>query len=177
MCGTCKGPNLLVTDKHSSAPSCTLLIAVESKSCLTVLPVVTYKHTHWSMYMLCTCCPLIHMRIRLIRSYRHTVTPPINHQLTFMSPCEYAKAGRPGDLVVLKAGPELELMLPLIHTDAVSHQAQHALLNAGRGCNTHQRFACSTWQHNDACNRTLPCIALSLRHAAAVGNGSESLTA
>lgn len=37
----------------------------------------------------------------------------------------------PGDLVVLQAGPQLELMLPLVNTHAVGHQAQHTLFYAG----------------------------------------------
>lgn len=37
----------------------------------------------------------------------------------------------PGDLVVLQASPQLELVLPLVHTDTVGDQAQHTLLDAG----------------------------------------------
>ena len=60
-------------------------------------------------------------------------------------------SSRPGDLVVLEASPQLELVLPLVHADTVGHQAQHALLDAGGGCHPHQGLARPTWQHYDAC--------------------------
>lgn len=67
-----------------------------------------------------------------------------------------AKLGLPGDLVVLEVGPELELVLPLVHGDAVGDQAQHALLDARRRGDAHQRLARPTRQHYDACSSSMP---------------------
>ncbi len=61
--------------------------------------------------------------------------------------------GLPGDLVVLQVGPQLELVLPLVHRDAVGDQAQHAFLDARRRGDAHQRLASATGQHNDACTQ------------------------
>ena len=61
--------------------------------------------------------------------------------------------GLPGDLVVLQVAPQLELVLPLVHRDAVGDQAQHALLDARRRGDAHQRLAGATGQHNDACTQ------------------------
>ncbi len=59
----------------------------------------------------------------------------------------------PGDLVVLQVGPQLELMLPLVHRHAVGDQAQHALLDARGRSDAHQRLTGPTGQHDNPCIR------------------------
>ena len=58
--------------------------------------------------------------------------------------------------MVLEVGPQLELVLPLIHGNTVGDEAQYALLDARSRCNANKRLASTTGQHYDACIPTHP---------------------
>ena len=61
---------------------------------------------------------------------RFGITCDLWSQLIFSRLMSYCVGCLPRDLMVLQIGPQVELVLPLVHRHAVGHETQYALLDA-----------------------------------------------
>ena len=57
---------------------------------------------------------------------------------------------KPGDELLVDVGPQLELVLPLLDTDAGRAEHQAALLDGAAGGDANQSFARTAGQHDNA---------------------------